>query len=353
MKKVILLFIAACLISCGPPANEPPDVNANTSSQLFLELWEIFDREYAFFDVRQVDWDTQKVSGLEKARSAANDSLLFVAFCEVLKEFDDSHINLESDKLEMYCNAGELPAFFREFPSNESFTTYLTARNNSLKKIGITRLTDTESGLFQYGLDRKNEWGYLRIKRFYGADLTTVRTELNQLLPLFEDVQKIICDIRINPGGNDETAMLCAGYFFKRREIAFIKQTRRGPGHEDFSLPDTTYVIPNETLSLRNEQIFLLTNGASGSSADVFALVMSYLPNVTVVGTNTEGIFSNMYRDTLSNGWRITLSNERYYSKDMICYEKIGIPVDVSVENNRVDAEKGIDLIIEEIAKNN
>ena len=70
-----------------------------------------------------------------------------------------------------------------------------------------------------------------------------------------------------------------------------------------------------------------------------------------ILGTNTEGIFSDMYRDTLSNGWRITLSNERYFTKDMKCYEQIGVPVDVQVENRKTDTERGIDLIIDKITE--
>ncbi len=112
-------------------------------------------------------------------------------------------------------------------------------------------------------------------------------------------------------------------------------------------IPDTTYIAPNSDHQCKSEEIFLLTNGASGSSADVFALVMSYLPNISIIGTNTEGIFSDMYRDTLSNGWRITLSDEKYFSKGTKCYEKIGIPVDLEVENKFKDVEKGIDLVIE------
>ena len=36
------------------------------------------------------------------------------------------------------------------------------------------------------------------------------------------------------------------------------------------------------------------------------------LPSIAIVGTNTEGITPNMYREDLSKGCRITLSNEKY-----------------------------------------
>lgn len=161
--------------------------------------------------------------------------------------------------------------------------------------------------------------------------------------------ENLLIDMRVNPGGNDETALFIASYFFKEKEIAFIKKVRNGPNYEDFSLPDTTYVFPKEGSPVDIDKIYLLTNGASGSSADAFALVMSQLDEVTIVGTNTEGIFSNMYRDTLSNGWRITLSNERYYSKEMKCYESIGVPVDIRLENKSTDVMEGKDVLIDRI----
>lgn len=349
MKRLIIISIVTIIVSCDSGKMSSIKDDDNSSTSLFMEFWATFDKHYAFFDLRNIDWEAEKTIGLQKVSTITNDSLLFNEFCRILKRFGDSHINLESDVLKLSCNGGEMPDFYEEFPTNESFESFLNARNNSLKKIGIHQVMESESGQFQFGRDIKGAWGYLRIKRFYGQSLESTRAELNQILLKLKNVEKIICDIRVNPGGNDETALLCASYFFKQKGIAFIKKVRNGDGHEDFSQPDTTYITPNTDNQCKNEEIFLLTNGASGSSADVFALVMSYLPNITIIGTNTEGIFSDMYRDTLSNGWRITLSNEKYFSKDMKCYEKIGIPVDIEVENRKKDVEKGIDLVIETI----
>lgn len=345
---ILLICFSASFIGC----QETTPSEQSESTQLLNELWEIFDRNYAFFELRQVDWKAEKKHYLPIVSQIDNDTLLFDTFCELLKKFDDTHINLESEDLNLYCNAGKEPAFLKEFPTNESFGVFLRARDKTLKKLGINKISDSESKIFQFGFDKAKDWGYVRIKRFYGAKLDQIRLELDDIIRELKNVKQLIIDIRINPGGNDETALLCASYFFREKEIAFIKTARSGVNHNDFTAPDTTYVYPKQKLQADNEQIYLLTNRASGSSADAFALVMSYLPNLTIVGKNTEGIFSNMYRDTLSNGWRLTLSNERYYSRDMICFEKIGVPVDIEVENTFEDAHSGIDSVIEKLVTN-
>lgn len=345
----ILLVIFIIISSCGSNQSESNTTDNNRSTKLYIELWEIFNGNYAFFDLRGINWKDERKKGLEKVQSITNDSLLFEEFCNILKKFDDSHINLESDKLKLNCNAGNLPEFYKEFPTNETFTSFLNARNKTLERVGIEKLTDSRSRLFQYGINKEKDWGYLRIKRFYGQDLETVQTELSNILLQFKNVKKLICDIRVNPGGNDETALLCAGFFFKQKEVAFYKKTRKRERQNYYSQLDTTFVYPKGETPLKVEHTYLLTNEASGSSADIFALVMSYLPQLTIIGTNTEGIFSNMYRDTLSNGWRVTLSNEIYYSKDMICFEGVGVPVDIKVKNKKKDTDMGIDLVIEKI----
>ena len=351
MKRSLCLSIFLLLISCN--SNSEHSDNDTKAVTLFSELWNIFDENYAFFELRKVDWNSEKTKGFALVQNANSDSTLFEAFCFILKKFDDAHINLEADDLDAYCNSAKTPDFYKEFPTNESFSTFLEARNSSLKKLNIAKPITSKSGIFEYGLDENEDWGYFRIKRFYGADLKTLAAELNEIMKPLSEVSKLIIDIRVNPGGNDETALLAASYFFKTKDLAFLKQVRNGPNHEDFTPLDTTFVLPNYAFKAEYPTFYLLTNGASGSSADVFALIMSQLNNLSIIGTNTEGIFSDMHRDTLANGWRISLSNERYFSKEMKCYEGLGVPVDVEIQNKRMDANRGKDMLIEYITELN
>ena len=90
----------------------------------------------------------------------------------------------------------------------------------------------------------------------------------------------------------------------------------------------------------------VLTNDASYSAADVFAMLMADLPQATLVGDHTNGIFSDMLEKKLSNGWKFSLSHQRYYSSGKVCYEGKGVPVDVEVRNSRGDLKKGADPVV-------
>ena len=150
MAKYSLCFIIGVLLfSCGHH-KENAKTSSNKHEQIFLELWEIFDANYAFFELRNVDWVKEKETQLSACGTIDSDSLLFENLCNLLKKFNDSHINLEDGR--KVCNGGRLPEFYQEFPSNESFELFLKARNNTLQKVGILDVVDAPSKIFQYGI---------------------------------------------------------------------------------------------------------------------------------------------------------------------------------------------------------
>ena len=55
------------------------------------------------------------------------------------------------------------------------------------------------------------------------------------------------------------------------------------------------------------------------------------MDNVTLIGSNTEGVFSDVLDRVLPNEWAIGLSSEVYETLDGVNYEGIGIPADHDV----------------------
>lgn len=53
-----------------------------------------------------------------------------------------------------------------------------------------------------------------------------------------------------------------------------------------------------------------------------------------------------MYAFELPNKWIVTLSNQRYYSAKMICYESVGVPVDILVKNSKNDIVNMFDPVL-------
>lgn len=54
-----------------------------------------------------------------------------------------------------------------------------------------------------------------------------------------------------------------------------------------------------------------------------------------------------MYGFTLPNGWLISLSNQRYYNNEMVCFEGTGTPVDIQVLNTRENLKQMNDPVLD------
>ena len=68
--------------------------------------------------------------------------------------------------------------------------------------------------------------------------------------------------------------------------------------------------------------------------------------SLMIIGEHTNGIFSYQYDQRLPNGWKFYLSNQQYFSPNMVCYEGRGVPVDIEHLNTRADLEKNVDSLL-------
>lgn len=107
-----------------------------------------------------------------------------------------------------------------------------------------------------------------------------------------------------------------------------------------------TWWVEPQGQTLFTGPIVLLTCDSVFSGGEVFALAIRQLPQVTIIGDRTNGIFSYQLENFLPNGWEYRLSYQVYYTADMICYEAIGVPVDIVRINKRSDIEIGTDPLI-------
>ncbi|NNM32965.1 MAG: hypothetical protein HKO53_07845, partial [Gemmatimonadetes bacterium] len=84
--------LAALLIGsgCDDLLFDPPE--DKSTAAIYVELWETFDRGYAPFEVRAVDW----AAALDRHRPAdgASEDALFQASSDLLAELDDGHVVL-------------------------------------------------------------------------------------------------------------------------------------------------------------------------------------------------------------------------------------------------------------------
>ncbi|MEP7108606.1 MAG: S41 family peptidase [Ferruginibacter sp.] len=90
----------------------------------------------------------------------------------------------------------------------------------------------------------------------------------------------------------------------------------------------------------------LLTNDQTASAGDVLAMILKALPQTSIIGENSLGIYSAMYGFELPNKWQVSLSSQKYYSSKMICYEGNGTPVNIRVKNTKEDIKAIQDPVV-------
>ena len=321
------------------PKLRDPEIN-------FEKLWETFQNRYPFFDLRNVDWKKQYDIYRPKVTSLTTDDELFNIFCEMLDPLDDGHVELKGrigpGRRKRFFNPEPEPSFWQEFSRREIKYLFKTTQK-TLSSMGFGPLEKTSAWMLHYC--RSRNVAYIRILELEGVKNKELTDALDRIADDFNSLEGIIIDIRENPGGDDSTVIAIVNRFCDRKKIAFYRKTKVGPGDADFTPIKSWHIEPQGPAQFTGP-IVLLSCDSVFSGAEVFALAMKQLPNVTIIGDDTNGIFSYQLEKKLPNGWRYRLSYQMYFSAEMICYEGRGVPVDISLLNKKSDIEYGVDPLI-------
>jgi len=163
-------------------------------------------------------------------------------------------------------------------------------------------------------------------------------------LEKFKKKSGLIIDLRFNGGGSDRSAYQIAGRLTTKKRIGHFKKTRI-KGKSTFTKLKTTYLKPTGKYQFENS-IVILTSDFTASAAEVFLLAIKDLPNVTIIGDTTEGIFSERLEFKLPNKWDVSLSHQQFFSPDMINYEGKGITPKYKIVNSKEDINNKLDPVL-------
>ncbi len=168
---------------------------------------------------------------------------------------------------------------------------------------------------------------------------------LQEALSSFDEagINKIIMDIRDNPGGAD-VVMRMAGLFIPSGPVTHLE-------FNDASLNET-YTVTNETPG--KYQLVVLVNENSASASEMFAGAIQDTGSGTIIGTKTFGKGSMQITQPLYYGGGIKLTVGTYLTPNKNEVNHVGITPDIVVENRVVSyadhpdktplaANKGID----------
>lgn len=348
--KILMLFLTALLFYPFLGVYSQ-DNRIQQPIQVFDELWNVFNDHYANFELKGLNWDNiyKKYQPLINEQTT-NDSLFTV--CEqMLLELQDGHVGLYAYKsdstleresilpyttriLDLYPDA-------RDIEPNIYQIIYL--KDSTLLKKGFKSLKKTKYNLMAY--TTSTNFGYLSVRQMDGLSQKELESFLDEVSNAFADKQGIIIDIRYNGGGDDLVSYKIANRFVDKKRVGHYKRERIA-GTNSYTDFETWYLMP-EGKNQFTKPIILLTSDFTASAADVFVLAMRELPYVTIVGDNTEGIFSDVKAIYLSNGWEVSLTHQQYVSSKKINFEGEGITPDFKVLATKNDVLKKNDSVLE------
>jgi len=319
-------------------------VNTRDPEINFEKLWTTFHNRYPFFELRNVDWNEQYNRYRPLVTGATGDDELFDIFCRMLNPLNDGHVELTAkiNGKKRYFNPEKKPRFWTEFTKKEIKQLFQTT-GKTLVVNGFQLPQPTCAWILHYC--RSASFGYIRVLELEGISKRGLTTALDTLTDDFDDLDGFIIDIRDCPGGDDSTVLSILDRFCGQVTTAYHRRTKIGPGENDFGPLKTWYIEPKGKTQFTGP-IVLLTCDSVFSGGDCFALASRQLPNVTIVGDHTNGIFSYQLEKKLPNGWEYNLSYQVYYSPDMVCYEGKGVSVDIELLNSKTDIETGVDPLI-------
>lgn len=289
------------------------------------------------FEARGIDWQAIKETYEPKLTDIDSEDELFELCCQMISELHDGHTSLVDVKKDKLCNSftrSDTAAILKAFGSKEAFWKVSDA---TLKTNGFNEPQEIDEHVF---LSSNERLGYIRLNLMAGT-----YDGFAEALDQVRNKDGIILDIRLNPGGNDETLHQIAGRLVDETYISHYKETRLA-GKDEYTKLRSWEVEPEGSYQFLNP-ITLLTSNFTASASDVFTLSLKGRENVTIVGTPTMGAMSHVASERLKNGWRLNYSNKRTYSRDMVLYEGKGIPPDVYMESSDTTKDRVIEKAIE------
>ncbi len=307
---------------------------ANTPQENYKIFWQTFAEQYAFFALRKVNWQDVDRRFRPRVTSATTPSELFYIFRQMIEPLQDTHTSIEATDMKQEFEG------WRQDSSHLSDADWTKAASIIEGKYVQGTLRPCCKDHLQFGLLR-NSIGYLRVTTFYDYADGTYADELQclqrSLSAIFEsagNLNGLVVDVRLNHGGDDPLGVEIASRLTSKKYLAYTKAARNNvsldaPLH--FTEQQPVWVLPATAPGFKGK-VALLIGPDTVSAGETFTMaLMGREPHVTRIGLATQGVFSDVLRRSLPNGWFFGLPNEVYYTADGLAFDAVGVPPDLRV----------------------
>ena len=185
-------------------------------------------------------------------------------------------------------------------------------------------------------IDTQIEDGVFIIQLFnFGGSVTRL---FDNAIDEFIDsgLDKLVVDVRSNPGGFLDASIDIASYFLPQGSII----VRENFGGAEEEVPHRSKGFPKIK---NNPEIIVLVNAGSASASEIFAAALQENDRATVVGNQTFGKGSVQELVPFTEDTFIKITVAKWLTPDGNSISDGGVTPDVSVDISREDIEGGID----------
>ncbi len=206
-------------------------------------------------------------------------------------------------------------------------------RAGEKKPLDITLVRDTiivksvKAKLLESGI------GYVKLSQFQKDTSRELKEALTELQSQSDsDLERIILDLRNNPGGLLDEAVKVADEFMDTGLIVSVK------GRDE---KQTKNFYAKKDGGFQEQSIAVIVNGGSASASEVVAGALQDSKRATIVGTNTFGKGSVQTLRELHDGSALKITTAMFYSPNGKSINEVGVAPNVVIER---DEERDLQL---------
>jgi len=348
MKNKLICIILISLGQSGVAISQIAKIDSPVKN--FEKLWNTFDERYANFELKKVNWHELHKKYKPLINEETTNVELFEICCLMLQELSDGHVTIEPNFKDDDIECGPPYSFNFDvtFDTVDEIGAFVSVMENEFLENGFSKpikKTLSEDTNFQYRVSES--LGYLRLDEMTEKiTFGKFNRAVDESMKAFQNKKGLIVDLRFNGGGWDHNSYQLASRFIPDgKTIGHFKRTKI-KGQERYS-PMKYKKVESGGKTPFEGPFVILTSDYTASAAEVFIMLMKELSNVTIVGDNTEGIFSDMYEFKLPNKWKVSLSHQQFFSQEKVNFEGVGIPPDIRIKNSKSDIEQENDPVIQ------
>ena len=337
-------------IECALALTPGSDSSFSTNFEYF---WHAIDQFHGHLAKRGVDWQTVYQQALPFVDDNKGAEELVTVMAMMLQPLQDFHgfvvlgtgeliqSGRKASNLRTYINRAKgqntdsitiqttdvLLNPMQQIPELEqaytdSMASYVV--NNTLNVITNEQVEKEAGRPWGYWGKTDSNIGLMVINHMDYITEENLHDQMETILQQLKDTDGLILDLRTNPGGMDTISVALARHFVSQTTLGFSTAAINKDGES----PVQHINIEPYSGSIYQKPVYALISQETASAAESFILAIKDLPNVTLVGENTQGALSNVLPEYLPAGYWVGISNETYYDRDGNTYEGSGIAPD-------------------------